>query len=117
MADFLKDGYAAPSTEFVQWCAADDMLAMAELLHSDPEQYQLGDVIEMKAENVAEVRDEAHRLFAVAYAAWQVATGQAASDAPAYPAASEGLRMQKGWVWPFDLKPYWWRDEYEHRGE
>ena len=29
MADFLKDGYAAPSTEFVQWCAADDMLAMA----------------------------------------------------------------------------------------
>ena len=117
MADFLKDGYAAPSAEFMQWCAADDMLAMAELLHSDPEKYQLGDVIEMKAENVAEVRDEAQRLFAVAYAAWQAATGQAASDAPAYPAASDGLRMQKGWTWPFDLKPYWWRDEYEHRGE
>ena len=72
------------------------MLAMAELLHSDPEKYQLGDVIEMKAENVAEVRDEAHKLFAVAHAAWQAATGQAATDAPAYPAASEGRSVRPG---------------------
>ncbi len=111
MADFLADGNATASVEFVQWCAADDMLGMAELLHRHPERYELDDIIAVDAGNLAEVRAEAEHLYAVAYAAWQASTGQEPTPCPAYPATIENMRMQKEWAWPFDIKPFWWRDD------